>query len=148
MRNWRVLTAIAAVVLAALAGRTRLCIAVAAALPVVLRLALLAAHPAPTPSGADDFSYLLLADTLRHFRLSNAPHPLHHFFEAVFVLQEPRYASIFPLWQGLSLALGWLMFGHPWAGVLLSEAGLCALCFWMLRAWVTAGWAWPRIDAP
>src|SRR5581483_83319 len=40
-----------------------------AALPAALRLILLPHCPAPTPSGADDFSYLLLADTLRHFHL-------------------------------------------------------------------------------
>src|ERR1035437_9457147 len=41
------------------------------ALPVALRLLLLPRHPVPTPAGADSFSYLLLADTLRHFRLAN-----------------------------------------------------------------------------
>ncbi|SPE24301.1 conserved membrane hypothetical protein [Candidatus Sulfopaludibacter sp. SbA3] len=123
------------------AERTWWCMALLAALPIVLRLALLARHPVPTPGGADDFSYLLLADTLRHFRLANAPHPLSQFFEAVFIVQEPTYSSIFPLGQGIVLALGWLVFGHPWTGVMLSVAALCALCYWMLRAWTTPGWA-------
>jgi hypothetical protein len=57
------------------------------------------------------------------------------------VLQEPTYSSIFPLGQGVVLALGRMIFGHPWAGVLLSEAGFCALCYWMLRAWTTPLWA-------
>ena len=112
-----------------------------AALPLALRLALLPRFPAPAPSGADDFSYLLLADTLRHFRLANPVHPMHRFFEAVFILQEPSYSSIFPPGQGLALALGWMVFGHPWAGVALSMAALCAGCYWMLRAWTTPGWA-------
>jgi hypothetical protein len=68
-------------------------------------------------------------------------HPLHQFFETFFVLQEPAYASIFPLGQGLILAIGWTIFGHPWAGVALSIGGLCALCYWMLRGWTTPGWA-------
>jgi len=124
-----------------LAKRTAWCMLALAALPVLLRLALLAHAPAPTPSGSDDFSYWLLADTLRHFRLANPAHPMRQFFETVFVLQEPSYSSIFPLGQGLAMAAGWLVFGHPWAGVLLSGAALCALTYWMLRAWTTPGWA-------
>jgi len=29
---------------------------------------------------------------------------------------------------GLALAIGWGVFGHPWAGVLLSLAAFCAFC--------------------
>jgi hypothetical protein len=110
-------------------------------LPIALRLALVPQYPIPSPNVTDDFSYLLLADTLRHFRLANPPHPLHQFFETFFVLQEPTYSSIFPLGQGIILALGWTIFGHPWAGVALSIGAMCALCYWMLRAWTTPGWA-------
>ncbi len=110
-------------------------------LAVALRLALLPLAGVPISSTADDNSYLLLADTLSHFRLANPTHPLYRFFESNFVLQQPSYSSIFPLGQGLALALGRAIFGHPWAGVLLTEAVLCALCYWMLRAWVPAGWA-------
>jgi hypothetical protein len=113
------------------------CGALIAALPVLLRLALLPHHPEPTPAGADDFSYLLLSDTLAHFRLANPPHPMHRFFEANFIFQEPRYSSTFPPAQGLFLAAGQILTGHPWAGVLLSEATLCALCYWMLLGWTT-----------
>jgi hypothetical protein len=110
-------------------------------LPGALRLALLAHYPIPTPAVSDDFSYLLLADTLRHFRLANPAHALSQFFETFFVLQQPTYSSIFPLGQGWVLAIGWTLFGHPWAGVALSEGAFCALCYWMLRAWTTPGWA-------
>ncbi len=112
-----------------------------AAAPVLLRLALLPHHPEPTPAGADDFSYLLLSDTLAYSRLANPPHPMHRFFEANFVLQEPHYSSIFPLGQGLFLAAGQILTGHAWAGVLLSEALLCGLCYWMLLGWVSPLWA-------
>ncbi len=124
-----------------LAARTIVSMAVVGALPVALRLALLGQHPVPVPRTADDFSYLLLADTLAHFRLANPMHPMRRFFEGVFILQEPSYSSIFPLGQGLALACGQLIFGHPWAGVLLSTAAFCALCYWMLRAWVSPSWA-------
>ena len=112
-----------------------------AALPVVLRLALLTQHPAPVPDIYDEFSHLLVADTLRHFRLANAAHPLHRFFETFFVLQEPTYSSIYPVGQGMALAIGWMVFGTPWAGVVIPVAALCALCYWMLRGWTTPGWA-------
>ena len=107
----------------------------------MLMLALLAHHPVPSPDVYDEFGHLLEADTLRHFRLANPPHPLPQFFETFFVLQEPAYSSIYPVGQGLALALGWAVFGLPWAGVVLSVGAFCALCYWMLRAWTTAGWA-------
>jgi hypothetical protein len=124
-----------------LASRTAWCIALLAALPVVLRLLLLRTSPVPSALGADDFSTLLLADTLAHFRLTNPTHALHQFFETAFVLQEPTYSSIYPVGQGLMLALGRLIFGHPWAGVALSAAAMSSLCYWMLRAWTKPTWA-------
>jgi hypothetical protein len=124
-----------------LADNTGRCMLLLFILPIALRLALLPQYPIPTPGVSDDFSYILSADTLRHFRLSNPPHPLHQFFETYFVLQEPAYGSIFPVGQGLVIAFGWTLFGHPWAGVALSIGALCALCYWMLRAWISPGWA-------
>ena len=76
-----------------------------------------------------------------HGRLANPVHPFHRFFETFFVLQEPSYSSVFPIGQGIALATGRLLFGHPWAGVILSIGVFSALCYWMLRAWVTPGWA-------
>ena len=131
----------AAPVLLKLARSTGWSMLLLAALPVALRLALLRTAPAPVASTADDTSFLLLADTLAHFRLANPARSFHRFFETNFVLQEPAYSSIFPLGQGIVLALGKTLFGHPWAGVLLSEAAFCALCYWMLKAWVSPGWA-------
>ncbi len=125
----------------ALAMRTATCMAFLFGLPILLRLALLGHHPVPTPRVADDFSYLLLGDTLAHFRLANAMHPMHRFFEAVFVLQNPSYSSIYPLGQGIALAFGELIFHQPWAGVVISVGALAALCYWMLRAWVPPAWA-------
>src|SRR5579863_1489506 len=124
-----------------LAPHTGWCMLLLAALPVVLRLAMLPQHSVPSPSIYDEFGHLLVADTLLHFRLANPVHPLHQFFETFFVLQTPSYASIYPIGQGLILAIGWTLFGHPWAGVALSIGALCALCYWMLRAWTTPGWA-------
>src|SRR5437660_2636576 len=123
------------------AQKTMLCFLIVASLPIALRLALLPHHPVPSPEIYDEFGHLFVADTLRHFRLANPPHPLHQFFETFFVLQQPTYSSIYPLGQGLAMALGRMIFGIPWAGVLLSTAAFCSLCYWMLRAWTTPLWA-------
>src|SRR5271170_2450170 len=126
---------------ARLAVRTRWSMLALAILPIALRLALLARHPVPSPNIYDEFAHLLVADTLRHFRLENPVHPLHRFFETFFTLQEPSYSSIYPLGPGLALALGRAIFGTPWAGVLLGTGAFCSLCYWMLRAWTTPVWA-------
>ena len=119
---------------AKLARRTRWSMLVLAVLPVALRLALLAHHPAPSPATYQEFSNLLGADTLRHFRLANPPEPLAGFFETLGVIQDPTYSAVAPLAPALLLTLGW-------TGVLLSTATLCALVYWMLLAWTTPIWA-------
>jgi hypothetical protein len=124
-----------------LASNAAWSMAILAVLPVALRLAMLHTSPIPTPLGADDFSYLLLGDTLAHLRLTNPVHPMHRFFETFFILQEPSYSSIYPLGPGLALAFGQVVFRQPWAGIALSTAAFTALCYWMLRAWTKPGWA-------
>ncbi|MGD0618065.1 MAG: hypothetical protein ABSB67_10445, partial [Bryobacteraceae bacterium] len=93
-----------------LAGTTGWCMLFLGGLTIVLRLALLAPHPVPTAQGADDYSYLLLGDTLAHFRLANPTHALNRFFETNFVLQQPSYSSIYPLGPALALAFGQIVF--------------------------------------
>jgi hypothetical protein len=123
------------------AARTRWCMLAIGTLPVVLRLAMLGQAPVPTPHTPDDFAYLLSGDTLAHFRLANPPHPMHRFFETNFVLQEPAYSSIYPPGQGMALAFGQIVFHQPWVGVLLAAGLFSALCYWMLRGWMSPGWA-------
>ena len=121
--------------------QTRWCMLGLAILPIGLRLALLAQHPVPSPDIYDEFGHLFVADTLRHFRLANPAHALPRFFETFFILQEPTYSSIYPIGQGVMLAIGRAASGSPWAGVLLSTSAFAALCYWMLRAWTTSAWA-------
>ncbi len=125
----------------ALAVRTCWCMALLWLVPIVLRLLLLPHHPVPTPAIYDEFSHLLVADTLLHGRLANPPHPFPEFFETFFELQRPTYSSIYPLGQGIVLAFGRLISGVPWTGVLIITGAFCSACYWMLRAWVAPNWA-------
>lgn len=116
------------------ARRASWCMLVLFLLPIALRLALLPRLPAPVPATAEEASSLLLADTLRHGRLVNPPHPLPRFFEAPLVAQLPAYRSTLPLADGLLPAAGW-------AGVLFGIGMLSLLAYWMLRAWLAPEWA-------
>ena len=123
------------------ASKTAWCMLLLALLPVALWLALLPGHPVPAATTPIEFSRLLEADTLRHFRFANPPHKYPQFFETFFVLQEPTYSSIDPVGQGLPFMIGRVILGTAWGGVVLSVAALCALCYWMLLGWTTPGWA-------
>lgn len=123
------------------ARRAILFIAVAALLPLVLRLAVLPWVPPRVPKAHDEYGHLLVADTLVHGRLANPPHPLAPHLETIFVLQSPTYASTYPIGQGLVAAIGTVAMGAPWAGVWLFVALMCGAIAWMLFGLVPAGWA-------
>jgi hypothetical protein len=111
------------------------------ALPVLLRLVLLPVSPVPEPSIHDEFSHLLLADTLAHGRLTNPTPAMWRHFESIHVIQRPTYNSMYLPAQGLALAVGQVFFRTPWAGVELSIALMCGAMYWMFLGWMSRAWA-------
>jgi uncharacterized protein (TIGR03437 family) len=124
-----------------LAKHRRRAVVFCALFPVLIRLALLPIFGVPEPVVADEFGYLLLANTFASGHLTNPTHPLWKFFEGIYVLHQPTYTSIYPIAAAIPLAIAEIAGATPWAGVCLTVALMCGAICWMLQAWVPPKWA-------
>src|SRR5438874_9059856 len=127
--------------LSRLARRGVLSVAVVGITALALRLAVLPIEPIPEPIVHDEFGYLLAADTYVHGRLTNPTHPMWVHFETFSILQKPTYQCFAQPAQGMILAFGKVVFGHPFWGVWLSVGVMCAAITWMLQGWLSPEWA-------
>jgi len=123
----------------ALAARRAACVLGIAILSLLYSFGSNLVLKTPAPRCADEFGYLLEADTFAHGRLMTATHPLWRYFETFHEIFQPSHTAKFPPAQGAAIAFGQLLH-KPILGVWLTTAFACAAVLWMLFAWLPPRW--------
>ena len=123
------------------AQRKWLVIVLAGAISLGARALLLPVVPIPKPAIQDEFSYLLASDTFASGRLTNPTPPCPEHFESPQVILHPTYASKYPPFSAMVMALGQKLTGQPWVGVWLAMGVFCATLCWAIQGWLPPMWA-------
>jgi hypothetical protein len=89
-----------------IAGKRRLVISTIGCLTLLGCIALAGLLHEPAPRVHDEFSYVLMSNTLVSGHVSNPSPPLPEFFDTFHVLVRPVYASKYFPAQGVFLAIG------------------------------------------
>ena len=126
---------------ARLARQKRSVIVLVGCMSLAGRALLLPILPIPKPAIQDEFSYLLASDTFASGRLANPTPALAEHFETPQVLVRPTYASKYPPFSAMLMALGQKLTGDAWVGVWLSLGLLCSAICWALQGWLPCTWA-------
>jgi hypothetical protein len=108
---------------------------------LVIRAALLPILPIPDPFFHDDFCNLLTGDTFAQGKVTIPTHPMWVHFETFDIIEKPTRHCIAPPAQGVILAAGRVITGHPFWGVWLSVGLMCGALCWMLQAFLPPQWA-------
>jgi hypothetical protein len=116
-----------------LANRRGLAVAIAMAIAMVPRALLLPWFPIPDPFIADEFSYILGAQTFALGRLTNPVHPFLQHFETFHVNMLPTYQSQYQPAPSLFMALPISLHLSPWWGVWLATGLMTGAICWALQ---------------